>query len=285
MAFVAPFGVSAVQVAVISPAKSNCCPPLKPCTLHVEKKVSRAAFLGCRTARFRCSVPATRLPGYDYLTIRCETLNQTKVQDKVTIATESGDSLAVSILGNDRSGLLEELLATFRQFGLAVVKASVSTSGTEVNDTFFLSYSDTDQSSDEADLVANLHHALMDVLSGKGFGSLRAKARKSVGGNKVITEQVGAVRLSIVDQDMTSAINVRCPDRDFLLHDIVGLLKYMELNVVAAHIETSGSQISDQFIVSWHGSKLSEDMKSEVRNSLMTLLSNRETMAADNDSY
>eukprot|EP00274_Cyanoptyche_gloeocystis_P004956 CAMPEP_0196667722 /NCGR_PEP_ID=MMETSP1086-20130531/65237_1 /TAXON_ID=77921 /ORGANISM="Cyanoptyche gloeocystis , Strain SAG4.97" /LENGTH=294 /DNA_ID=CAMNT_0042005077 /DNA_START=17 /DNA_END=901 /DNA_ORIENTATION=+ len=271
--------------SAMSPVLPQGSPPLSSSFTkrRSEWKLSRS-FLSRRAFSLKASKVVYRVETFNVL---AEVQTKTKAQESVTINnTEVEGHIAVTIIGNDRPGLLEALLATFRQFGFTVAKASVMTSGTEVNDKFYVTYSNGDSASEEdPDILASLHDALLEDLT--GAASERSLQRQSNNHPKVVREVDHAVdaQVRILEQDDSTSITVRCADRDFLLHDIVGLLKYMELDIHAAHIHTAASFVSDQFWVSRYGNRLPDDVKSEVTNSLLSLLANPQLMCSANDSY
>eukprot|EP00891_Asterochloris_glomerata_P004493 jgi/Astpho2/4493/e_gw1.00067.472.1_t len=182
----------------------------------------------------------------------------------------------VSIKYGDKLGELLDTTAALRNLGLNIRRAKVARKGDQITNKFYI----TDQKSSEkivksarlqeiqATIFSNLMLYHPEAEEELGWG-----ARAQTPGAGWPTSSFLGPRSRCHENGDHSEVFVETADRAGLLTTIVQTLKDLNVNVVAAEVDTEGSRAIDKFYVTYHGEPLNPPMVQLVTNTLQYTLS------------
>jgi len=191
----------------------------------------------------------------------------------------------VSVEFGDRLGELLDTITSLKNLGLNIRRAKLdqTTSGANRN-TFYITDAET---SEKVLRSARLEEIRMTIIQNMihyhpESAQNLAAGKGAVGSTRDVTSPLGPKRRSVVQTTIeveeapgghSSLLHVTTRDRPGLLVDIVSVLKDVNVNVVSAEVDTIGTNVKDDFFVTYHGEPLSPPMVQLVTNALQYYLS------------
>eukprot|EP00741_Cyanophora_paradoxa_P005818 tig00000113_g5639.t1 len=193
---------------------------------------------------------------------------------------EHGNLFVVKVRCPDRAGLLKDLLGTLRDFDYVVFNGLIrSDSETQrVKDNFYIRRSECPEHAFSGDQMIRLYNALLSILRNDGF----YRPAESVLSQVAIEDfdcwngpWRGAADIA------WNVIELRCPDRDYLLFEVTHALNEAGYHVNSAEVSTDwGGQVFDRIVVgtSVKGGKLDALQQAEVVDIMKSTLCKLEIM-------
>jgi len=185
-------------------------------------------------------------------------------------------------------GDLGEMTSSIKKLGLNVVKASV---WTETQDyVFYITEREGSEKINKASRLEEIRAAVVRGIlkEGSSFeedfapGSGPTPVPASSSQRQSISSPKTSVTITPHATGSRSVLRVRTADRAGVLTGIVGILKDLSVNVVAAEVDTIGDLVDDTFFVTYQGEALSDNMNVLIVNTLMYHLGRPDSVE---DSY
>ena len=178
-----------------------------------------------------------------------------------------------------------DTMATLRNLGLNIVRAKIDTSDPDSRNRFYVTDRVTSEKIIKSARLEEIRLAVLESLIHyfpETSDQLNAAHRVKLKDTRDPTVPLGPRRRIVVDTQITiresasgsyTELLINTDDRSGLLIDVVSTLKSLNVNVVSAEVDTIGTKAHQEFMVTYHGGPLNNNMEQMVRSCLQYYLS------------
>ena len=178
-----------------------------------------------------------------------------------------------------------DTMATLRNLGLNIIRAKIDTSDPDSRNRFYVTDRVTSEKIVKSARLEEIRLAVLESLMyyfPETSDQLNAAHRVKLKDTRDPTAPLGPRRRIVVDTQITiresasgsySELLINTDDRSGLLIDVVSTLKSLNVNVVSAEVDTIGTKAHQEFMVTYHGGPLNNNMEQMVHSCLQYYLS------------